>query len=303
MDFQARKRIMDVFLGGSGTVNCYKGNETGSFFYTYQGFKFTQLIMPYGGNAQNNLYVMSKRADIGLRHDNAGDSRYAGEFTDSTAFPAFVNRVWKVAPIILRASGDEDLSLIAGQARNNHACLLAQGKGWPASKLGEVKNIVSNLGYRLFLQKISYPSNVTMETYFNIYMEWVNNGTAPVYDKMTPFDVEFLFLSDNGDLKFRWTVKDNPPKNWMPNDDASNKSRIVISYVNEKVRLPKGSLKAGTYRTAVAVTSSQTKQSIRLGNAGRIDTRNFYLVSTIQVVSGVLLKVALTLTIAIFGIF
>eukprot|EP01017_Pseudomicrothorax_dubius_P047928 TRINITY_DN864_c0_g1_i4.p1 TRINITY_DN864_c0_g1~~TRINITY_DN864_c0_g1_i4.p1 ORF type:complete len:377 (+),score=84.50 TRINITY_DN864_c0_g1_i4:66-1196(+) len=143
MDFQARKRIMDVFLGGSGTVNCYKGNETGSFFYTYQGFKFTQLIMPYGGNAQNNLYVMSKRADIGLRHDNAGDSRYAGEFTDSTAFPAFVNRVWKVAPIILRASGDEDLSLIAGQARNNHACLLAQGKGWPWLSLVPPEDLLS----------------------------------------------------------------------------------------------------------------------------------------------------------------
>ncbi|MCK6630571.1 MAG: beta-galactosidase [Anaerolineae bacterium] len=65
LDSQARRRLADMFIGGSGSVQCRNASsQTQSVSYNYPGFQKTQLLMPYAGIQQSLRYVAGRRADV-----------------------------------------------------------------------------------------------------------------------------------------------------------------------------------------------------------------------------------------------
>ncbi|HEX6976728.1 MAG TPA: DUF4832 domain-containing protein, partial [Patescibacteria group bacterium] len=274
LDGQARKRLADMFIGGSGSIQCRdKNGQIQTVSYSYPGFSRTQLVMPYAGVRQSNEYVNARRADVGLRNDCLGR---AGNYEDVTSKVGnVIQRVWPVAPVVFEYCGSastnpELLSQADLLLRWAHGSLTHDN--FSANRdLGGLTNILRNAGYRYYVKNASFPSGVVQGGNFTVDTTWTNSGYAPNYPRMgQTFSVHYYLVDANGNAAVDQVAQTNTAS-WIPGDHV----------VNPTLNIP-GDLATGTYTLKVAVIEARTGRAINLALAGR-DAPGRYPLDTIDV--------------------
>jgi len=112
-----------MYLGGKGTRPCVAAdNQITQVAYNYPGFQQTQLIMPYTPwFADSLVYALSRRADIGIRHDALGSKKHQERYREEIG--NWVAQRWlEVLPI-----PPEQKQLLLAAADNQPAIALLKG--------------------------------------------------------------------------------------------------------------------------------------------------------------------------------
>ena len=151
IDGQARRRLVDMFIGGvfEGHQCRDKDGATQTLSYSYTGFTSMQLVMPYAGILQSTQYVFSRRTDIGFRHDSLG--RVNNLDVDKVSDE--ISQIWKNAPVVFELSKPEefDYETASQMLRDTHASLV-HNNDYMQSK-DNLHELITKVGYRYFLKQ------------------------------------------------------------------------------------------------------------------------------------------------------
>jgi hypothetical protein len=279
IDGQARQRLIDMFMGGSGTIQCKDRNgQQQSVNYSYPGYRLTQLVMPYAGIQESSRYAQSKSANVGFRHDCLGRIRASDDLIQKVG--DVIDRTWPIAPVVFEYCGNNSTT---PQLLANADELLQRAHGslthdnFSGSRdVNGLTNILRNVGYRYLVKSATFPSIANPGSALPIDMTWTNVGYAPNYPKMGQTFTEHTYLIDaNGNV-----VVDDPSNantaSWIPGDHL----------VSQVINLP-SNLAAGTYQIKVAIIDRRTGLPINLAFVGR-DENGRYPLDTITITSEVL---------------
>lgn len=276
LDGQGRKRLADMFIGGSGTVKCKdNGGQTQTVSYSYPGFSRTQLVMPYAGIQQSSHYVNYRRPDVGFRNDCLGRQ---GNYQDITSKVGdVISRIWPVAPVVYEFCGDTSTtSSLLAQAdlllKWSHGSITHDNFSGTRSFDG-LTSLLKNVGYRYLVKQASFVSEVVAGKSFNVKTIWSNVGSAPNYPRLgQTFKIHYYLVDQNGTTSVDSPSLENTAL-WLPGEHE----------INPAIDVP-ASLPAGTYSLKVALIDLRTGKSINLAFDGR-DSNGRYLLDTINVVS------------------
>jgi len=256
LDGQARRRLVDIFIGGSFSGHaCRNPNGTiAQVDYTYPGFQKTQLIMPYAGIVQSSQYVVSRRSDIGFRHDCLGrDGKHLFEKAGNE-----ILRTWKNAPVVyeLCKPAETDVEDARWLLQMTHGSIVHNNK-WSYS-LDQLEGMMLPVGYRYFLKEIYFK---IVGRWVDVEMEWQNLGLAPNYPKMgQDFRLYFCLLDKTGRFAFKDPVPVEISK-WLPSGVFEDEPpSYKVSYENQ---LP-SFLEAGKYLVGVSIIDIRTGLPIQL---------------------------------------
>jgi len=183
-DWHARRRLADMYLGGSATRPCRQAN--GSIInvsYNYPGFQQTQLIMPYTPWREDSLfYATDNRADLGIRHDALGSDMHQNQYREEIG--SLVQQRWKNAPIIFEFSSGSYTPQALASARafseEMHATLVHDNFGGDGND-ENIESVLEIVGFRLVLDEVIYTREIQMDEPFIVNMNWRNNGSARPY--------------------------------------------------------------------------------------------------------------------------
>jgi hypothetical protein len=261
LDGQARRRLADIFIGGSlDGHECQTAvGETILVSYAYQGFQHTQLLMPYAGIIQSSQYVYYRRQDIGFRHDCLGRDG-EGFFQEISAH---INRVWKRAPVVYELCGpnEADIENIQWLLQVSHPSLVHDNQ-WTYSR-DQLEQMLLNVGYRYFLKSADF--NIDSRT-IALKLEWQNVGSAPNYPRMGQEFTLYFYLLDSSDEPVYREIIPVDTSLWLP---ASEVHQTQPSYwVTHDVELPT-SLVPGMYQMGVALLDERTSKPIQLAFDGK----------------------------------
>lgn len=281
LDSQARRRLADMFIGGSGSVQCRNASsQTQSVSYNYPGFQKTQLLMPYAGIQQSLRYVAGRRADVGFRHDCLGSAEHTNSMMEKVG--DVIAQLWRRAPVVFEfcTGSTSDQTFI-----NNAADILRQAHGsivhdnLTGSRSAFIlSTLLKFVGYRFAPLQISYPSSLKPGSRFNLSMTWVNLGSAPAYPKMgQDFELHVYLMSSNTVIR-DWPINANIAA-WMPADPLPGSPPQQA--VNQTLQFP-STVRSGAYTIRVAIINRRNGQPINLAFPNR-DARGRYLVGTINV--------------------
>lgn len=272
IDSQARRRLADIFIGGSfGTHQCKLGSTVNTVSYSYPGAQKTQLVMPNAGINQSTQYVLLKRPDVGFRYDCLGR---ANTYLSSTE----VKNIWRKAPVVYEFcdSGSFNLALAQTDMKNTHGSVVHNN----GTKLTtqDIQNFLLPAGYRYHLKQAQF--NNQMQGAFSLSMRWQNLGYAPSYPKSGQnFKLHVYLIDAAGKTTTDYSIDSNVSK-WMP---AETGASVPENLVNVNLNLPTG-IPSGQYTLKVSVIDQRTNKPIQLAFAGA-DSKGMYLLSTVQVIS------------------
>jgi len=274
LDGQARRRLADMFIGGSFSGHaCRKPDGVISYVdYSYPGFQKTQLIMPYAGIIQSSQYVYSRRQDIGFRYDCLG--RDGRDLFEKIGYQ--INNIWMKAPIVYELCkpdqmDPEDASWLL---RASHASIV-HNNNWKYNR-DKLEDMMVNVGYRYSLKEAKIELTGHM---LEMNMIWQNVGSAPSYPLMgQKFSLYFYLLDQAGSQVLQQPIPVNIAA-WMPAiaPDIAPPEYYVIS----NIQIP-SSLSNGTYRVGVSIVDERTAKSIQLAfSGGNVD--GIYILSSINI--------------------
>lgn len=274
IDGQARKRLADMFIGGSfdGHACRTASGEIRHVNYAYPGFQSTQLLMPYAGIVQSSQYVHSRRQDIGFRHDCLG--RNGRDLFEKIGDQ--INKIWKHAPIVFELCRPEHTTLndIQWLLQVSHPSIVHNNQ-WQYSE-NELRNAMLKVGYRYFLKTAKLKLN---DRTVRLEMEWQNLGSAPNYPKMgQEFDLHFYLLDSSNKPVFQDSIPVDTSR-WLPTSDAQ--AAQPSNWVSHNAQLP-ASLAGATYQAGVAIVDARTGEPINLSFFGR-DENGIYILSPITI--------------------
>lgn len=215
LDWHARRRIIDMYLGGSGTRPCQAADgEIQPITYDYLGFQQTQLIMPYTPWFEDSLmYAVSKRQDIGIRQDSLGSASHQTRYREAIGW--VVQERWLNAPIVFEFAPEEytseGLARALAFAQEMHATFVHDNFDGQGTN-SEIDEVLETIGYRLFLSQITYNQEVQSSTAIDFEMLWQNTGAALAYGVDLPL---VLALMSEGDLVATHQIDADLPA-WMP---------------------------------------------------------------------------------------
>jgi hypothetical protein len=256
VDGQARRRLVDNFIGGAFTGHACRESD-GSIShvnYSYAGFQKTQLVMPYAGIVQSFQYVFMRRQDIGFRYDCLGRqgqvvyNRIGNE----------LQQIWMKAPIIyeLCKPYETDPQDAAWLLQKTHASLVHDNQ-WSYSR-EELESMLFSAGYRYFLKEVDY---TIVERNLELNMRWQNLGLAPNYPRMGQKFSLYLYLLDrSGKIAFKETVLVDITS-WLPSSSSDKKPKDYLVFYQRD--LP-SSLSAGKYAVGVSILNQRTGLPIQL---------------------------------------
>lgn len=284
LDGQARRRLVDMFVGGSFTGHqCQQPNGTVTTVdYDYPGFQYTQLVMPYAGVRQSTQYVVTKNADVGFRFDCLGDE-YIGHvdgFRERLADE--LAQTWPVAPVIFEFCGGlEDYypEIATPLLQLAHGSLVHSNDNvWEDQ--AKLLPVITPMGYRYELQQAVYLTNIQVQEDWEINTTWANVGYAPSYPKMgQEFSLHYYFTNEQGQIAAEF-IAPVEISSWMPADPlpgTAPQNTVATSF-----SLP-ASLQTGTYTLQVAILDELTGQPINLAIEGKTDN-GFYSIGSITVI-------------------
>jgi hypothetical protein len=277
LDSQARRRLADMFIGGSlDNHQCRdQGNKIQTVSYSYGGFQQTQLIMPYAGIVQSIQYVFSQRDDIGFRYDCLGREN------DVLTNNLFSN--WQNAPVIyeLCSPAEFDFTIAQQDLYETHGSLVHNNSYELDAQ--SLRHLMLGVGYRYYLEEARFTDSMREDDELSISMVWQNVGTAPSYPKMgQDFQLHVYLLDAQGSsIKADFPVESDISA-WMPADPLG--STPPGYQVDVLARLP-NTLQPGNYLLKVAIIDNRTGSPIQLAIDGA-DQFGLYILSDIEIVSG-----------------
>ena len=276
LDGQARRRLADMFIGGSLDNHQCRDQDyrIQTVSYSYSGFQQTQLIMPYAGIVQSIQYVLSQRDDIGFRYDCLGREN------DVLTNNLFSN--WQNAPIIYELCSPEefDLPLAKQDLYETHGSLVHNNSYDQDAE--SLRQLITGVGYRYYLEEAQFADPVQEKSELSISMIWQNVGTAPSYPKMGQDFQLHMYLLDEQDssIKADFPVASDISA-WMPADPI--RSTPPKYQVDVLARLP-DILQPGKYLLKVAIIDNRTGAPVQLAIDGA-DQFGLYLLSDIEIVA------------------
>jgi Domain of unknown function (DUF4832) len=273
LDGQARRRLVDMFIGGSYSAHrCRLQNgQIQTVSYEYGGARKSQLIMPYAGITQSTQYVLLRRKDVGFRYDCLGRR---------VDLPVGVSLLWRTAPVIYEfCSPDEfDVNIAKTTIDASHPVLI-HNNDFRQSR-NALNELVWPIGYRFFLKEARFESVVRSGDEFILDMTWQNLGTSVPYKKMGQQLSLHSYLVNRATNQVAYENRaDVDPTLWFPGDSST----VFVDYhVNVSFVIP-ASLSAGDYVLDIALIDDRTSLPIRLAMDGQGETGRFSL-HTISVV-------------------
>lgn len=267
IDGQARKRLADMFLGGTdGASRCRTAAGVHrSVSYTYPGFQETQLVMPYAGIRQSTQYVFTRRRDVGFRHDCLGRADSTSSVPDKVG--PEIRRLWRRSPIVFEFCaylGDDYLDQARRLLRITHGSVVHDNLEGSDRRPAAIRRLMTSVGYRFGLRRISYPAVATRGEAWSPSMRWANVGSAPNYPAMgQTFDLHVALVRGDDVVDLPITVDTTQ---WLPPARIGDPAPGYD--VTPSVTIP-STIPVGSYSVQVAVTDRRTGRSIALAIAGR----------------------------------
>jgi hypothetical protein len=274
LDGQARRRLVDAFIGGSfdGHQCRAQNGEIILVNYSYPGFRKTQLLMPYAGILQSTQYAYSRRTDIGFRHDCLG--RDGAALYDKVGFQ--INKIWKNAPVVyeLCRPNEVDLEGAGRLLQMTHASIVHNNSShYPQEQLEEM---LSEVGYRYFLKSADLSVGGRS---VDIAMEWQNTGFAPSYPRMgQDFRLYFDLVDRSGLPVFRELIPADISA-WQP--AAASQTEPPGYRISHRFQIP-SSVLDGTYQAGLTILDLRTGKPIHLSFEGG-NKNGVYILSPITI--------------------
>lgn len=256
VDGQARRRLVDMFIGGSQESHVCRASDGSiqTVRYSYNGAQKTQLIMPFAGIVQSSQYVYARSEDIGFRYDCLGREK-------DLPFDEF-NLNWKKAPVIYEFCGPADFknSLAQEMINKTHPVLIHNNSYH--GPLDDLQSLVGHLGYRYFLTEagVDFLNSKPGEELL-LFMLWKNMGTSPSYPRMGQNFQLHVYLMQQDEVVMDYVLDEDISK-WFPAHPFSLENTPVYR-VDALIALP-SDLAAGTYQLNVSIIDQRTDLPIQI---------------------------------------
>ena len=275
LDWHARRRIIDMYLGGRGTRPCLEADgQIAQATYTYKGFQQTQLIMPYTPwFADSLVYALTRRSDVGIRHDALGSEKHQQRYREEIG--NWVAQRWPHAPIVFEfmttAYKPDTLRLAQEFAQEMHASFIHEN----FTGLGDdtlIEEVLVRVGYRLVLQEISYTAELAPGETLLIDMRWQNSGVAPPYYKTYPLVISLT--GAGGESRLEQQLQPDI-REWLPGQSFPLQTQLPLP----------SDFPTGKYDLRLAFVDPVTQQpALALAIVGR-DEQGRYLIGQVNVLS------------------
>ena len=285
LDGQARRRLADMFLGGSfqGHECRTAAGEVTALDYDYEGIQISQLVMPYAGIVQSSQYVFWQRSNIGFRYDCLG--RTESDLTIIDQFGDELEDIWQYAPVVYEICGYLDPGFWTpadNLVRASHASIVHDNLKDPADRDPvAVEQLMHNVGYRYFLKEAVFSAQVAPGGTFEITMNWHNIGYAPGYEKMGQEFTLTLYFTDMAGGEIAQIPLEVEPhiSEWMPADPVDSEPPDNVQTFAIEM-LP--DMNPGNYLVKVAIIDDRTGTPLNLAFEGR-DSAGHYPLGTFSV--------------------
>lgn len=274
LDGQARRRLADMFIGGSfHGHSCRLGNgDITQVDYSYRGFQKTQLVMPYAGIVQSTQYVFSQKRDVGFRYDCLG--RDGGKVYVKVG--DMISQIWKKAPIVFELCKPEEVEIEDARylLQAGHGSIV-HNNNWKYS-YQQLEDLMLIAGYRFLLQS----GDLKIEgRRIEIKLLWQNTGSAPNYPKMgQDFALHFYLVNENGRPVLDRQIPADTSQ-WFPPDVAG--SEALLHPVSASIQLP-DYIHAGNYYAGVSILDQRTGKPINLAFTG-LDENGIYILAPVTI--------------------
>lgn len=273
LDWHARRRIIDMYLGGQGTRPCQEADgQIKQVSYEYTGFQRTQLIMPYTPWFPDSLeYALSQRPDVGIRHDALGSESHQRRYREEIGH--LVQQRWPQAPIIFEyypeAYTPEALRRARDFAQEMHASFVHEnfdGRG----QNDLIEELLETIGYRLVLREMTYTSELGPGETLRLDMTWENTGSAPPYFENYPLVVSLT--NALGVTAYEQPISVDI-RTWLPGQPIQ---------LSGELQLP-ANFPAGTYDLRLAfVDPARNQAALTLAIDGQ-DAQGRYLIGPVNI--------------------
>lgn len=290
LDGHARKRLIDIFIGGtSSTHRCRDINgNTQTISYNHSGFADTQLIMPYAGIRHNNTYITNRRSDVGFRNDCLGESGYSVQdfINAGTGVADIFSTQWRTAPIVFELCGI-NWSSSAFRTRMDdmlkfaHGSMVHDNPNGSSITASELQGLMRGVGYRYALKEAAYETEATAGSGLLLLMTWQNLGYAPSYPKMGQDFQLRVYLMQGSQVKETFPISADI-SSWMPADILPGTA--PSNNVQAELTIPTD-LPAGTYTLKYGIYDQRTEELINLAHLGK-DSAGRYTLGNVEVVTG-----------------
>jgi hypothetical protein len=172
-------------------------------------FPNTRILMNSGGKEVDAfVYALSKSPSIGVRVDSLCSPWFGDQFTISSAKLAAMQDRWKTAPVVTEFYiwNPSDTALCDQQVGTWHIAAIANGSigNWSSYSADQQAQLLlagKHSGYRFVLNSLTYPAEVTNNSFLAISSQWSNVGITPAYE---PFTVLFE-LRLKGQTELVWS--------------------------------------------------------------------------------------------------
>lgn len=269
LDSQARRRLADMFIGGSFRSHQCRDVDGGvkTVSYSYPGAQKTQLVMPYAGTVQSTQYVFTRRSDVGFRFDCLGRG---------DTLPLEVYQIWINAPVVYEFCGPGGFAFefAMRDVERTHPILIHNNAY--NGDLEELRDFMMPIGYRFFLKEATADYSVHAGQGLSLSMIWQNLGTSPVYRKMGHDFTLHIYLVDGetGQVALDYPV-DVDFTRWLPSDPFSVEEAPEYE-VSSIVPIPQ-SFPHGQYVLTAAIMDNRTGLPLQLAMEGEYINDQFVL--------------------------
>jgi len=227
-----------------------------------EAFPDTHLLM-------RRPFAIARTLGLGLYNDMTGDLNSTttwlewiangGEYEhmgDANALVAMYNG-WERAPVggeqapsisdeeFFRDNLTQNLELL----RKSHTTFIGPNGPYNIEVDGPLQDgvdqILSVLGYRIYIKQVQMPRWVTVEKNINVQIKFVNNGVAPIYYNW-PVNI-YLYNEDESVIDI--SQIDMDIREILPDENYQISIKLSVSDLNK-----------GTYTLGIAIIDPQTKQ-------------------------------------------
>jgi hypothetical protein len=150
----------------------------------------------------------------------------------------------------------------------------------------ELERFLRRLGYRLVLNELHHPSEVTAGTKLDLVMKWQNIGSAPCYK---PYRLAYRLSNEQGYSKV--FVSGITVNRWMPGSIGLFTEEFFkepkdlppgdVANVTDSITLP-GDFPTGVFDLSLAVVDESSNPVVRLGIKRRASD-GWYPISKVRV--------------------
>jgi hypothetical protein len=239
-------------------------------------FKHTQLLIPWGSNIYNSVYIRAVNRHVGIRRDGImggttgkeavlayGKAPVAFEFYNS--YQSLVQKkLWSSAKLLASVKAGKPSYISMGLWYNDAQTMLTQEPQL-------IHSLANKMGYYFVLSSATLPIAITDKQANTFSFSWKNEGVA--YLNRSASVAVALLDASNKVVQKQWLVKVNP-QTWTPGKTTTTSTLSTFTNV------PKG-----TYKLAIGlfVNKLDVNPTYLIGNQGRTNNNWYVLVKNTSV--------------------